>query len=163
MKITILNTGGTFNKRYNPIKGELEVPKDHVALEKMMELCHNVELDVQDIVSKDSLDMTDGDRETILNAINKSDSKKFIIVHGTDTIDITADFLDKNVKDKVIVLTGTMVPMSIEKIEATMNFSLALGYLGAEVKSGIYVAMHGVVAPHEQLKKDKSIGKFLLK
>ena len=163
MKITVINTGGTFNKRYNPIKGQLIVPDDNIALDKILKSCHNVDIEVKNIVSKDSLDMTDLDRELITATIKDSESENIIIIHGTDTVDLTSAFLEKEINDKKIVFTGAMVPMSIEEVEATMNFSLALGFLSANVENGIYLAMHGVVVNHKNLKKDKSVGKFLLK
>lgn len=162
MKITVINTGGTFNKRYNPIKGQLDVPNDNIALDKILKSCHNVEFEIKNIVSKDSLDMTDEDRELITQTIKNSNSDNIIIIHGTDTVDKTAAFIEKYVNDKKIVFTGAMVPMSIDEVEATMNFSLALGFLSAPVKNGIYLAMHGVVVNHKDLLKDKSVGKFLL-
>ncbi|WP_419768661.1 asparaginase domain-containing protein [Arcobacter sp.] len=162
MKITVLNTGGTFNKRYNPIKGELEVPPDNVALDKIIKSCHNVTFDIKNIVSKDSLYFTDEDRETILEEVQNSTSDKIIIIHGTDTVDLTSKFFDGKIEGKVIVFTGAMVPMSIDEVEATMNFSQALGFLNAEVKSGIYISMHGVVVEYSRLKKDRSVGQFLI-
>ena len=63
MKITVLNTGGTFNKRYNPIKGQLEVPTDNIALDKIVKSCHNVEFDIKNIVSKDSFYRCNGSYE----------------------------------------------------------------------------------------------------
>ncbi len=136
MKITVINTGGTFNKRYNPIKGQLLVPDDNVALDKILKSCHNLEIEVKNIVSKDSLDMTDLDRKLITATIKDSDSENIIIIHGTDTVDLTSAFLEKEINDKKIVFTGAMVPMSIEEVEATMNFSLALGFLSADVENG---------------------------
>lgn len=162
MNITIINTGGTFNKRYNPLKGTLDVPTDHVALDKIIASCHNVTFTIHDIVSKDSLDMDDNDRQLITDAVKASTDEKIIIIHGTDTVDLTSAFLNEQVNDKTIVFTGAMVPMSIEEVEATMNFSKALGFLSAPVKPGIYLAMHGVVVEHSKLKKDKSVGKFLI-
>ncbi|MGB9801758.1 MAG: asparaginase domain-containing protein [Arcobacter sp.] len=162
MKITVLNTGGTFNKRYNPIKGELEVPTDNVALDKIIKSCHNVTFDIKNLVSKDSLYFTDEDRETILEEVQNSTSDKIIIIHGTDTVDLTSKFFDGKIEGKVIVFTGAMVPMSIDEVEATMNFSQALGFLNAEVKSGIYISMHGVVVEYSRLKKDRSVGQFLI-
>ena len=47
MKITVLNTGGTFNKRYNPISGELEVPKRWYCTRKIVKNCHNIEFDIK--------------------------------------------------------------------------------------------------------------------
>ena len=162
MKITVLNTGGTFNKRYNPISGELEVPKDGIALEKIVANCHNIEFDIKNIISKDSLEFTNEDREFLYEAINTS-CENIIIVHGTDTLDITAKFLDEKNIDKKIVLTGAMVPMSIDETEAVMNFSQAIGFLNAKVKSGVYVSMHGAVASYDILLKDRKLGRFLIK
>jgi L-asparaginase len=81
MKITVLNTGGTFNKRYNPITGQLEVPSDNIALDKIIKSCFNVEFDIKNIVSKDSLDFTQEDRETILENIKNSTSDKIIKIY----------------------------------------------------------------------------------
>lgn len=162
MKITVLNTGGTFNKRYNPISGELEVPKDGIALEKIVANCHNIEFDIKNIISKDSLEFTNEDREFLYETINIS-CENIIIVHGTDTLDITAKFLDEKNIDKKIVLTGAMVPMSIDKTEAVMNFSQAIGFLNAKVKSGVYISMHGAVASYDILLKNRELGKFLIK
>ena len=163
MNITIINTGGTFNKRYNPLKGTLDVPSDHIALDKIIASCHNVTFTVHDIVSKDSLDMDDTDRQIITDAVKTAKDDKIIIIHGTDTVDLTSAFLAAQVHDKRIVFTGAMVPMSIDEVEATMNFSQALGFLSAAVPAGIYLAMHGVVVEHSKLVKDKSVGKFLIK
>ena len=163
MKITVLNTGGTFNKRYNPIKGLLEVPTDNIALDKIVKSCFNVEFDIKNIVSKDSLDFTDIDRETILENILNSTSDKIIIIHGTDTVDLTAKFIDGKVEGKNILFTGAMVPMSIDEVEATMNFSQAIGFLNAPIENGIYLSMHGSVIEYSKLKKDRSEGQFLVK
>ena len=163
MKITVLNTGGTFNKRYNPILGQLEVPTDNIALDKIVKSCFNVEFEIKNIVSKDSLDFTQEDRKTILENIKNSASDKIIIIHGTDTVDLTAKFIEDKIQGKKIVFTGAMVPMSIDEVEATMNFSQAIGFLNAPIENGIYLSMHGSVIEHSKLKKDRSVGQFLLK
>ena len=162
MKVTIINTGGTFNKRYNPLKGKLEVPSDNIALDKILASCFNVEYEVINIVSKDSLDMTDVDRQLITDTVKNSENENIIIIHGTDTVDLTSQFLRNQISDKKIVFTGAMVPMSIDEVEATMNFSQALGFLSADVKNGIYLAMHGVVVDASKLVKDRSVGQFLI-
>ena len=102
MKITVLNTGGTFNKRYNPITGQLEVPSDNIALDKIIKSCFNVEFDIKNIVSKDSLDFTQEDRKTILeNIINnqeKLDSMKkntSLLANKYSTHDICSILLKK--------------------------------------------------------------------
>jgi len=162
MNITIINTGGTFNKRYNPLNGVLEVPTDHVSLDKIIKSCHNVEFTVHNIISKDSLDITDEDRKIIAETITKSKDDKIIIIHGTDTVDLTSAFLKQQQIDKKIVFTGAMVPMSIDEGEATMNFSLSLGFLSSDVKDGIYLAMHGVVVDASKLLKNREKGQFLI-
>ena len=162
-KITVINTGGTFNKRYNPLSGELEVPKDSLALDEIISYCYNIDFDVLNVISKDSLDMSDADREFIVKTIKNCKNENIIIVHGTDTIDLTASFIDENIKDKTIVLTGAMLPISINKIEATLNFASAIGFLNANIKNGIYISMHGSVKNYKKLIKNRELGKFLEK
>ena len=162
-KITVINTGGTFNKRYNPLTGELEVPKDSLALDEIISYCYNIDFDVLNVISKDSLDMSDADREFIVKTIKNCKNENIIIVHGTDTIDLSASFIDENIKDKTIVLTGAMLPISINKIEATLNFASAIGFLNANIKNGIYISMHGSVKNYKKLIKNREIGKFLEK
>ena len=162
-KITVINTGGTFNKRYNPLTGELEVPKDSLALDEIISYCYNIDFDVLNVISKDSLDMSDADREFIVKTIKNCKNENIIIVHGTDTIDLTASFIDENIKDKTIVLTGAMLPISINKIEATLNFAQAIGFLNANIKNGIYISMHGSVKNYKKLIKNREIGQFLEK
>jgi L-asparaginase len=162
-KITVINTGGTFNKRYNSLSGELEVPKDSLALDEIISYCYNIDFDVLNIISKDSLEMNDDDRELIVKTIKNCKNQNIIIVHGTDTIDLTAKYLDEKIKDKTIVLTGAMLPISINKIEATLNFASAIGFLNANIKNGIYISMHGSVKNYKKLIKNREIGQFLEK
>ena len=162
-KITVINTGGTFNKRYNPLTGELEVPKDSLALDEIISYCYNIDFEVSNIISKDSLEMNDADREFIVKTIKNCKNENIIIVHGTDTIDLTAKYLDEKIKDKNIILTGAMFPISIDKIEATLNFSMAIGFLNSNCENGVYIAMHGSVKNYKKLIKNRELGKFLEK
>ncbi|RXJ60740.1 asparaginase domain-containing protein [Candidatus Marinarcus aquaticus] len=162
MHVSIINTGGTFNKRYNPIKGQLEVPLDHKALEKILASTHNVEFEIIDVVSKDSLDMTNEDRLTIYEAIQNCSNEKVIVIHGTDTVDLTSALIKEKKCEKTVVFTGAMVPMSIDEVEATMNFSLALGYLSHTTQKGTFIAMHGVVVDCSKLVKNRALGQFLI-
>ena len=162
-KITVINTGGTFNKRYNPLSGDPEVPKDSLALDEIINYCYNIDFEVLNIISKDSLDMNDYDRELIVKTIKDCKNQNIIIVHGTDTIDLTAKYLDEKIKDKTIVLTGAMFPISINKVEATLNFSQAIGFLNANIENGIYISMHGSVKNYKKLIKNRELGKFLEK
>ncbi|WP_066159815.1 asparaginase domain-containing protein [Aliarcobacter skirrowii] len=160
-KITVINTGGTFNKRYNPITGELEVPNDSIALDEILSYCYNIDFDVLNIISKDSLEMSDVDRELIVKTIKNIKNENIIIVHGTDTMDLTAKYLDEKIKDKTIILTGAMLPISINKIEATLNFSQAIGFLNSKCENGIYISMHGSVKNYKKIIKNRELGKFL--
>ncbi len=163
MKITIINTGGTFNKKYNAIKGELEVQSNHNSLNKIIDICHNIDFEVLDIISKDSLDINNSDRKLIVETIKNCKNKNIIIIHGTDTIDLTAQYIQNNSLSKNIILTASMIPMSIDENEATVNFSLALGFLNSNFKEGVYLAMHGLVLLHNKLIKDRKLGKFIIK
>ena len=99
----ILNSGGTFNKRYNEESGMLEVPYDNDAVDEIMaSIKHHYMM--AGVVYKDSLDMDIEDRKMLTNIIAESQEAEFVIVHGTDTMDETAEFLDAVFDDRVIVL-----------------------------------------------------------
>jgi L-asparaginase len=161
-KITVLNTGGTFNKRYNPISGELDVPTDAVALEEIIKSCFNIDFEIINIISKDSLEIVNSDRDVLVEAIKACTNDNIIIVHGTDTMDITAKYLDERIDNKKIVLTGAMIPISISKVEATLNFASAIGFLNASILNGVYISMHGAVKSYDRLLKNRSLGQFLI-
>lgn len=157
----ILNTGGTFNKRYNPVSGEMEVPFDNKAPEAILaKFTYDVEM--AGLIYKDSLDMDMDDRKMMVKIIAASPKTHFIIIHGTDTMDITASFLDEVLDDKVIILTGAMVPFEIDPVEASSNLSMALGYAACQKEAGVYICMQGSVTKHDKLIKNKRLGKFEL-
>ena len=155
----ILNTGGTFNKRYNILNGELEVPFDNVAIEKIL---FNIAsgYDLAGVIYKDSLEIDIEDRKMIANIIFHSDDDKFLIVHGTDTMHLTAEFLSEVFTNKTIVLTGAMYPFEIDKLEATLNFGMAFGFLKGCENHGVYICMSGHIATWNQISKNKDLGKF---
>ncbi len=155
----ILNTGGTFNKRYNPLSGEMEVPFDNLAVDKILST-FTYEVELAGLIYKDSLDMDIDDRKTMAKIIAASTDTHFIIIHGTDTMDLSATFLDEVFDDKVIIFTGAMVPFEIEPIEATANLSMSLGFAASQKEAGVYICMQGSVAKHDKLMKNKSLGKF---
>lgn len=154
----IINTGGTFNKRYDPIKGELFVPNDNSAVETILKSLV-IDIPVSGVVYKDSLEMNDQDRKLLADTIAQCDEKTVIVVHGTDTIDLSAAYIDTLSLDKTVVLTGAMIPFSIDPIEATANLAMAMGYARNAV-SGVYIAIQGVMNSFKQVKKNKSVGKF---
>ena len=157
----ILNSGGTFNKRYNPLSGLLEVPYDNHAINKILE-SFNPKYGLAGVVYKDSLDMDSNDRKILANVIMESSDDAFIIVHGTDTMDLTAEFLSEIFDDRIIILTGAMKPFEIDNVEATLNLGMAIGFSKAVKDNGVYICMQGHVTLWNQLIKNKNKGKFEL-
>jgi len=159
--IEIINTGGTFNKRYNPISGNLEVPEDFFAVSDILEksLFINQNIKITQIISKDSLDFTKKDRELLLKTIKNSKSDKVIVIHGTDTMYKSAKFVAKEIKTKVVIFTGAMKPYEIEKVEAVSNLMMAIGF-SQNCKKGVYISMHGIVEKYNKINKNYQRGVF---
>ena len=160
-KILIISTGGTFNKVYNSKTGALDIDKSSNALKNIASKWLT-EFEILNIIGKDSLEMTNHDRLELLSTIHQANHKHIIIVHGTDTMDITAEYLADAELEKTIVLTGAMVPYSIEPTEATANLASAYGYLIALEKKGVFIAMNGVMGLYNKVKKNRKEGKFTL-
>ena len=157
----ILNSGGTFNKRYNKINGELEVPYDSQAVESILQHI-DAPYDMAGVIFKDSLEMDANDRKMLASIIMESKDDTFVIVHGTDTMDKTAEFLNEIFDDRKIVLTGAMKPFEIDKVEATLNFGMAVGFAKACEKNGVYICMSGYVESWDKLVKNHQQGRFEL-
>lgn len=157
----ILNCGGTFNKRYNKVSGELEVPYDNSAIEDILSSVSQ-KYALAGVIYKDSLEMDASDRKILANIILESNDDTFLIIHGTDTMDLSAAFLAEIFTDKKILFTGAMQPFAIDKVEATLNLGMAFGFLSALEKNGVYICMNGYVKPYNQLIKNKHLGKFEL-
>lgn len=160
-KIVIISTGGTFNKIYNPKNGELEIDKNSSAISSIAKhwLCR---FEIINIIGKDSLDMNQEDRQKLLLLISTLEDRYIIVVHGTDTMDITAKYLSEAKLKKSIIITGAMVPYSINPVEATANLTSAYGYINAIKEDGVYIAMNGVIGSYDKIKKDYKLGKFKL-
>lgn len=154
----ILNTGGTFNKRYNPITGELFVPSDNHAIETIVKRWV-ISSTIQGIIFKDSLEMDDSDRELLAQTIATAEEKVIIVVHGTDTMDKSAAKVAQMGLDKCVVFTGAMVPFSVDPIEATANLAMAIGY-AANRENGVYIVMQGVMGSYDRVAKNKTVGRF---
>ncbi|MEA1954652.1 MAG: asparaginase domain-containing protein [Campylobacterota bacterium] len=158
-KTLIISTGGTFNKIYNPLNGELIIDKTSQALQSIASkwLCS---FETLNIIGKDSLEITDNDRAILLKFIMQSKHDRIVIIHGTDTMDITAKYLAEKTINKHIVLTGAMVPYTIDPIEATANLSASLGYINELNTHGIYIVMNGLFGKYDNIKKDRKKGFF---
>ena len=107
--IQVFITGGTFDKEYNELNGSLYFKETH--LYEMLELGRSrLNLSIDTLMMKDSLDFVDADRALIATACNDTNVNKILITHGTDTMTLTADYLKEKCTEKTIVLTGAMVP-----------------------------------------------------
>ncbi|MDD5401299.1 MAG: asparaginase domain-containing protein [Sulfurimonas sp.] len=155
----ILNSGGTFNKQYNPLNGELEVPYNNSAIERILQSVES-KYDVAGVIYKDSLDMTMSDRKMLANIIMESKDDTFVIVHGTDTMHMSAEFLSEIFDDRKIVFVGAMKPFEIDNIEASLNLGMAIGFAKAVQKVGVYICMNGYVEPWHKIRKNTKFGKF---
>ena len=158
-KILIINTGGTFNKIYNPLTGNLDIDSTGNAI-KSIAKAWLTKFNLLNIIGKDSLDITDKDRALLIQNIQAIKEEKIIIVHGTDTMHITAKHLNKYNLNKTIVLTGAMVPYAINPIEAISNLCSAYGFVTAKKEFGVFIAMNGIIKDYERVVKNKEKGYF---
>ncbi|PHS56528.1 MAG: asparaginase [Sulfurimonas sp.] len=157
----ILNSGGTFNKRYNTLNGELEVPYDNEAIKTILESTE-ANFDLAGIIYKDSLQMTMDDRKMLASIIMQSKDDVFVIVHGTDTMSETAEFLSGIFDDRAIVLVGAIKPFEIDNIESSLNLGMAIGFATGVDEYGTYICMNGYVKPWDKIYKNTKFGKFEL-
>jgi len=158
MSIKLLITGGTVDKQYNPLNGELVFVKTH--LPEMIEQAKNkVDIELEVLMLKDSLDMNDNDRAMILEKCNETKEERILITHGTDTMVETAQVLGKSISNKTIVLTGAMVPFSFGKTDALFNLGTALASVQI-LSNGVFIAMGGKIFPWDNVRKNKEIGEF---
>ena len=157
--IKIFVTGGTFDKEYNELNGALYFKKTH--LHEMLELGRSqLKVDIETLMMKDSLDMSDNDRNLIVQKCVESDQNQILITHGTDTMEETAKLLAAQINDKTIVLTGAMIPYKFGSSDGLFNLGSALSFLQS-LPHGIYIAMNGNIFSWDNVKKNKELGLFL--
>ncbi|MFW6378959.1 MAG: asparaginase domain-containing protein [Guyparkeria sp.] len=163
--LILVDTGGTFNKCYQPVDGTLVVGQGARAAREILRSAEeNLVIDWLEPVCKDSLEMTDEDREAIVRAVRKAADRHpgapVLVVHGTDTMALTAEALARSVPERCVVLTGAMRPYEIDPVEASLNLGLALGFVQGCPGPGVYLAISGLVRPLGGLEKDRSRGCF---
>lgn len=158
MAIKIFVTGGTFDKEYNEINGELYFKDTHI-LELLSLGRSSIKVDITTLMMVDSLDMKIEDREFIAKECIKSNKDRIIITHGTDTMVDTAKVLAKQVFDKTIVLTGALIPYKFGSSDGLFNLGSALSFVQT-LHSGIYIAMNGRHFTWDNCQKNKKTGKF---
>lgn len=158
MSIRIFITGGTFDKEYNELTGQLYFNDSH--LPEMLNLARNlIPVEVRTLMMVDSLEMTHEDRELIADHCFKSPEERIVITHGTDTMTTSAQTIDKKVKNKTIVLTGAMVPYKFGSSDGLFNLGSALAFVQT-LPHGVYVVMNGRYFHANNVKKNKESGEF---
>ena len=158
MAIRILVTGGTFDKEYNELTGELFFKDTHLSEMLKLGRCR-VDVDVRTLMMIDSLDMTEQDRVMIADNCMKAEEKKIIITHGTDTMADTAKFLAGKVTGKTIVLTGAMIPYKFGSSDGLFNLGSAMAFVQS-LPQGVYVAMNGKYFHWDNVRKNRKTGQF---
>lgn len=158
MSIRIFVTGGTFDKEYNELTGQLFFKDTH--LSEMLVLGRSrLDVDVRTLMMVDSLDMTDMDRELIVDHCMKCETDKIIITHGTDTMSVTAEVLSQKITDKTIVITGAMIPYKFGSSDGLFNLGSAMAFVQT-LPAGVYVAMNGKYFRAGNVRKNKQTGEF---
>lgn len=165
MTLRIIITGGTFDKRYDAIRGQLNFKDTHLPdIIEQVRVRLPIELELNQMV--DSLDMQDVNRQRILGACRNAGERQIVITHGTDTMEETAAVIgqalasgDAALAGKRIVLTGAMVPYSVTGSDALFNLGSAI--MAAQlVEAGVYIAMNGRCLPWRTARKNRALGVF---
>lgn len=158
MSIRIFITGGTFDKEYNELTGQLYFKDSH--LHDLLAMGRNqVPVEIRTLMMVDSLEMTAEDRALIAHQCNQCEESRIVITHGTDTMTETAAVLAEKVKGKTIVLTGAMIPIKFGSSDGLFNLGSALAF-AQTLPPGVYVAMNGRYFHWDNVRKNKQTGKF---
>ena len=156
--IKIFSTGGTFDKEFNELNGELYFKKTQ--LHELLELGRSqLNVKVETLMMIDSLNMTDDERQYIIKKCQKEASQRIIITHGTDTMVETAKILAEHIQDKTIILTGAMIPIKFGSSDGLFNLGSALSFVQI-LEPGIYITMNGRYFNWNNVRKNKNLGIF---
>ena len=156
--VRIFVTGGTFDKEYNELNGELFFKDTHIQEILKLGRC-KVDLSVRTLMLVDSLEMTDIDRETIVSSCKQATEDRIVITHGTDTMTTTAKILAENITNKTILITGAMIPYKFGSSDGLFNLGSALAF-AQTLPYGVYVAMNGRYFNWNNVKKNRQTGFF---
>jgi L-asparaginase len=157
--IQIFVTGGTFDKEYNELDGQLFFKDTHVP-EMLKTGRSRVNVKIHILMMIDSLKMTEGKRKAIAETCKNTREKRIVITHGTDTMVETASVIAGKIEDKTIVLTGAMVPYKFGSSDGMFNLGSALAF-AQTLPPGVYIAMNGRYFVWNAVKKNKKIGEFV--
>ena len=157
MQLEIFTTGGTIDKVYFDAKSKFEVGEPQI-LEVLQEANLSIDYQVTPLMRKDSLELTDQDRELVRKAVEASTSSRIVITHGTDTMTATARALT-GITAKTIVLTGAMQPARFRFTDAVFNIASAM-MAAQTLAEGVYIAMNGQLFDPERTRKNVEMNRF---
>ena len=161
MTLRLIATGGTFDKRYDPIAGRLDFAT-RTCLHDMLpilRLHETVSIDQPMLI--DSLDMREAHRLQILGLCRDASEARIVIIHGTDTMVQTAQVLGRaSLPGKTIVLTGAMVPWRVADSDALFNLGHAIA-CARLLAPGVHIAMNGRSIGWQHAHKDRAAGRFV--
>ena len=158
MTLRIIASGGTFDKHYDAISGQLGFGDSHLPAALLRSrITLPCALEVLPLL--DSLEMQDADRQRLLASCRQAPETAIVIVHGTDTMRDSARVLGAAALDKTVILTGAMIPYEIAHSDALFNLGFAIG-VAQTLPSGVYVAMNGRVFAWDKVSKNRSAGVF---
>ena len=157
--IEILITGGTFDKSYNHISGDLFFEKTHIPEMLKRSKCR-LDVKVKTLMMIDSLEMTTEDIEKIIKECQESKSSRIVITHGTDTMVNTAKKIAEKIKNKTIIMTGAMIPYAFgSSSDGFFNLGSALSF-AQTLQNGVYIAINGQYFDHDKVRKNSAKGYF---
>jgi L-asparaginase len=158
--ILIFTTGGTIDKQYFDALSQYQITDTVVAkLLSVARVTHPYQ--VEEVIRKDSLDITDQDRALLVGRVARADCSRIIVTHGTDTMTLTASALSV-VAHKTIVLVGALAPARFSESDAAFNLGMA--FAAAQVAAaGIYITMNGWVFHADEVIKDRDQNAFVRK
>lgn len=158
MTIKILITGGTCDKEYNVLNGELFFNRTHIP--EMLKLGRaRLNIEIETVMMVDSLNMSESDMQKIADRCMLSKDERILITHGTDKMVATAKVLGPKIKDKTIVLTGAMVPYAFGSSDGLFNLGSALAFVQT-LPHGVYISMNGRYFNWDNAIKNKQTGIF---
>lgn len=155
--LRIIAAGGTIDKVYFDAKSAYQIGEPQAG-DILAEAGVTFDFMVEGVLRRDSLEMTDADRQLIRERVLAASESHILITHGTDTMTDTAAVL-ADIPDKVIVFTGSMVPARFRHNDALFNIGCAIGGLQA-LPPGVYIAMSGQLFPAGSVRKNREAGRF---
>jgi L-asparaginase len=157
MSLKFFTAGGTIDKVYFDAKSEYEVGPPQIA-EILGDACVTLDYAIESVLCKDSLDMTDADRELLRRRIEADPSPRIVVTHGTDTMIETAKRLT-GIPDKTIVLTGSMQPARFRVTDAAFNVGAAISAAQC-LPPGVYIAINGRIFDPARSRKNREQNRF---